>query len=51
MMVLIKLVFVSTSTFFVGDLADILVGFALVIPWASSITASAPSRARFSEWA
>lgn len=32
MMVLIKLVFVSTSTFFVGDFADILVGFALVIP-------------------
>ena len=32
MMVLLKLVIVSTSTFFVGDLADILVGFALVIP-------------------
>lgn len=32
MMVLLKLVFVSTSTFFVGDVADILVGFALVIP-------------------
>ena len=31
-MVLIKLVIVSTSTYFVGDLADILVGFALVIP-------------------
>lgn len=31
-MVLLKLVFVSTSTYFVGDLADILVGFALVIP-------------------
>ena len=28
-MVLIKLVIVSTSTYFVGDLADILVGFAL----------------------
>lgn len=32
MMVLIKLVCVSTSTMFVGDAADILVGFALVIP-------------------
>ncbi len=31
-MVLLKLVIVSTSTYFVGDLADILVGFALVIP-------------------
>lgn len=31
-MVLIKLGIVSTSTYFVGDLADILVGFALVIP-------------------
>ncbi len=32
MMVLIKLVCVSTSTYFVGDVADILVGIALVIP-------------------
>lgn len=32
MMVLIKLVCVSTSTMFVGDAADILVGIALVIP-------------------
>ena len=32
MMVLIKLVCVSTSTMFVGDVADILVGIALVIP-------------------
>ena len=32
MMVLLKLVIVSTSTFFVGDLADILVGVALVLP-------------------
>lgn len=32
MMVLLKLVIVSTSTFFVGDLADILVGAALVLP-------------------